>query len=208
VVMINSAMGKQQDEYEKAQLILLQKGSEKAFGEIYKRYKGPLSKYCFMLTKNMERTSDIVQQVFISVWTNRSGIDPELPFASYLFTMAKNRIRNYFRDLANSQKLSDEWVKASQWNENTTEDIVAYNEFEAHVKLAVESLPERKREVFIMSKFQGKSYDEIANVVGLSRHTIKNQLVESTRLVRQYLVANADINLPILFYISFNILFA
>jgi RNA polymerase sigma-70 factor, ECF subfamily len=201
-------MSRQQDEHEKAQLILLQKGSEKAFGEIYKRYKEPLSQYCFMLTKNMERTSDIVQQVFISIWTNRTGINPELPFASYLFTLAKNRVRNYFRDLANSQKLCDEWVKASQWMENTTEDIVAYNEFELHVKLALENLTESKREVFIMSKFQGKSYDEIANVVGLSRHTIKNQLVESSRLVKQYLVANADINLPLLFYLSFNILFA
>ena len=78
---------------------LLIQNDEAAFSELYIRYKDKLYYFCLNLLKSAEEANDIVQEIFIRIWESRNFINPELSLSSFLYTMARNRILNYFRDM-------------------------------------------------------------------------------------------------------------
>ena len=194
------------DATQKELIIQLRNGSEKAFAQLYKQYKTPVFRYCVMLTKSEELASEMVQQIFISLWLSHKRIDPEESFASYLFTIAKNKVFNYFRDVSRDASMRNTWIQNAELFEDTTERTVMFHECSFHLTKAIERLPDRKKAVFMLSRMEGKSYDEMAEVLGISKNTIKNHLVEATKLVKQYLLVNAGISLPIYLIASLNII--
>ncbi len=186
-----------QNDQEKALLISLKTGSEEAFTILYKKYREPVYNYCLLLTKSEPIAKDIVQQVFIAVWLKCKTVNSELPFGPFLFAIAKNRIKNYFRNLSRHRLLRENWLRTCCSSENTTESILAGNETRLVLSKAIASLSQQRRVVFTMSRIQGKSNEEIAIVMGLSKNTIKNHLAESVRQIKQYLSLHSDIQLSI-----------
>lgn len=179
---------------------LLVKGSEKAFYEIYRKYYKALYNYCLSVTKDAEATTDIVQLVFISVWKNHTNVNPELSFTAYLFTIVRNKINNYFRELKYNKTLQEGWLKTLVTADNCTEETVIFNDYAEHLQTAIKALPEQKRNIFTLSRINGKSNDEIATITGLSKHTVKNHLSESTKIIRQFLLVHSDIYASILIF--------
>ena len=168
-------------------LASLKKGNRAAFEAIFDLYENRLYYFVFSITKSEYATEEILQEVFIKIWTKKETIDPKRSFESFIFTIAKNLTYNYLRNIANQQSLKEEyWKNISSLNEET-KDSILLAEYEDIVHDILQQIPTQKRSIYILSKQQGKSNKEIADILGITQKTVKNHLWKTLQIIRAQL---------------------
>lgn len=160
-------------------------GNEEAFEKLYVQYKPVLCKFIQTFINDSTLTDDIVQEVFVAVWLNRKNIDPEKSFTSYLMTSARNKVYDFFKETAkNRQMIEQRWLNFTKSRNNTEEALIAL-ELDELVNLALKQLSSRKRVIFELGKLKGKSHNEIAEELGISKNTVKNHMVDSLKYLKE-----------------------
>ncbi len=171
-------------------LLLLKKSDEAAFKKIYELYSSRLSGYLLKLLKSETLVQEVLQDVFLKTWHNRQNIDTEKSFRSYLFRIAENLVYDLFRKAARDKKLKAEIISnASEYCEHVEEQMFAKENLHL-LQNAVDALPPQRRQVFRLCKMEGKSYDEVNKLLGISTSTISDHIVKATKFLRAYLDIN------------------
>ena len=157
------------------------KGSYLDFCHLYDTYAGHLYDYIYKLLKSKESAADILQETFITVWQNRSKINVELSFKSFLFTIARNRIYNEFRWRINNPLISDyvDYLNDAKLSENSVEKKIDFDEFNTRLQKAKEKLTPRQREIFEKNKELGLPISEISEELNIAEQTARNQLSQA-----------------------------
>jgi RNA polymerase sigma-70 factor (ECF subfamily) len=138
-------------------------------------------------TKSQEDSEEIVQDVFVNLWTNREKIKQENTLCSLLFIMTKHHVINAFRAKIN-QPIYEIYVEHNnKMSVNETHQYLEYQEFVMNLKKAIGALPITQQKVITLSKMQQLSNREIAEKLSLSEQTIKNQLSLGLKMLRQEL---------------------
>ena len=137
--------------------------------------------------KDLDTAKEITHDVFINLWEKRNEVDSEKPLRSYLFTSVRNRCLNYIRDHKKFDKTEDisKSPGYSQLAENV--DPVEMMELEERINLAIDSLPEKCREIFIMNRFKDLKYAEIARELDISVKTVEGQMSRALKTLREKL---------------------
>jgi RNA polymerase sigma-70 factor (ECF subfamily) len=165
----------------------LKNGSQKAFDSIYQMYTKRLYYYSLQFTKSREDSEEIVQDVFIKLWTNREKIKQENTLCSLLFIMIKHHVINAFRAKIN-QPIYEIYVNHNEeMSVNDAHQRVEYQDFVVKFKKAIKNLPATQRKVITLSKIQQLSNREIAEKLSLSGQTVKNQLSIGLKMLKQEL---------------------
>ena len=165
-------------------LLSLKKGDEEAFRKILEDYNDKLYYFIFSIAKSDYVSEEILQEVFIRVWTHRKSIDVSRSFDSFIYTIARNLTYNFLRNVANRESLKRELWKNITYFNKETEDTLLLNEYQEIVDDILSNLPKQKRSIFILSKREGKSNQEIADLLGISPKTVKNHLWKTLQLVK------------------------
>lgn len=156
-------------------------------------YQKKLFYFVFSFTKSEYATEEILQEVFIKIWAIRDTIDPSCSFNSFIYTIARNHTYNYLRSVANRESLKQElWGNLRCYNAQT-ENTILFNEYEDIVNNILDSLPLKKRHIFILSKQQGKNNQEIADLLGISKKTVKNHLWKTLKHIRTQLQPHIEV---------------
>lgn len=173
----------------------LSKGNLLAFNTLFKEYSGRLYRFAIGYLKSKEEAEELVQEVFTIIWEKRAALKEELSFRSFLFTIAFNIIRKYFRNRA----YLSEYLKSgiSDEHDMQTSDKISYNSLNKYIAELVNQLPERRREIFKKSRFEGQSIKEIAEELNISHKTVENQLTDALKFIRTNL--NKE-SLPVLLF--------
>ncbi len=160
-------------------------GDIKAFDDIYFSYNHKLQKFIFSLAKVKPDTEDLVQEVFIKIWANRSRIRNIASFDNYIFTIAYNTTISHLREKAKDFKYV-EYVKSVQIEIGEVQPSEEINEDDLgeQLRLLIEKMPSRQREVFKMKHFQDCSYKEIAENLNISVNTVENHIVKAHKHLR------------------------
>lgn len=187
-----------QDISEKTLLIKLIEGDSEAFEKIYFLYYKSLSEYAFRLTKSRFITEEIIQEVFLKIWINKESLTNVISIRSYLFFMVKNRGLNYLRDLVEHEDLSEEWWHDLLQSKTETDHYVISKDFTHLIDNIVESLPQQRREVYKLSRQEGKRSSEIAKQLGLTTKTVENHLWMALRAIKRNLEPHLDITMIVL----------
>ncbi|HCC52396.1 MAG TPA: RNA polymerase sigma-70 factor [Porphyromonadaceae bacterium] len=154
----------------------LKQGSHKAFDRIYQMYSKRLYAYSLQFTKSPEEAEDIVQDVFVKIWTNRDHIRQNETLRSLLFIMAKHHLINAYRSRLN-HPVYEEYVKYTETlSADDAHYNLEYNEFAQYVRSTIRTLPPTQQKVIVLSRMQQLSNKEIAEKLSLSKQTVKNQL--------------------------------
>lgn len=174
-------------------------GDQAAFKEIFYRYKDKLFSYCFRFTKSESAAEEIVQDVLLKIWIDRERIDPELSFNSYLYTITKNYSLNFLKKAAADVSLREKLFRYFDQYHQEPEDQLIFKDLSNVTKEAISLLPPQRRIIYEMSREQAMNYQEIADRLGISKNTVRNQLVQALKFIRSYLHSHAEIGLYLIF---------
>ncbi len=172
---------------EKAILKSLSQGSELAFGQLYALYSARLFGNLLKITKSETVARELLQDVFIKIWDNRQSIDPDKSFRSYLFKIAENKIYDFLRKTVRDKKLYAQILAAATAQYTHIEEKLLAKENISMVQTAIGALSPQRQQVFRLCKMEGRSYEEVSTLLGISTSTISDHIVKATRSIHQYI---------------------
>lgn len=175
----------------------LQQGDELAFIEIYDLYKKPLYAFILKFVKVPSHADDLLQDLFLKIWEVRSRINSSLSFKAYLYRICRNLVYRFLKKTAESPTLLSEQMQYFVPDASANAELrLLWKQYEENIRSAIDELPPRRREIFILCR-QGKhTYDDVANQLGISRNTVKEHMVLSMKSISSYLKLKG-IELPI-----------
>ncbi|WP_374164003.1 RNA polymerase sigma factor [Arcticibacter sp. MXS-1] len=182
---------------EKELVGLLQQGHEGSLRVLYDMHIKKLHYFVLRTAKVRELAEDVVQDVFVKIWENRSQLDPDQSFRSFLYTVARNHLLNLLKRLQHESGILDEIRRHASASENTTELQVDYSESNVLLIEAISRLPQQCKEIFVRCKMQGLSYRQVASELNITEGTVNSQMVKALRSIRQYIGLKATILLLI-----------
>ena len=164
----------------------LKGGRREAFDFIYAKYSKMLLPKMQRMIKIPEIVDELLQDVFLKVWLNRTEIDLDKSFNGWIFTIAQNTIYAYYRKLALDVKMQKHVLETFAEFYNQTEDYIFNKERISLLNAAIDKLPNQRKEIFKLCRIEGKTYQEAAEILSLSPSTISNQLVSATKYIKRY----------------------
>lgn len=186
---------------EKELFTRMSQGDEAAFTEIFYHYTQRIYTYILHKTKSPETAEEIVQEVFIKIWKTRENFSNVQNYESFLFTMASNKLIDFFRRMAHQEKLKKEVWSTIQETSNVTIEELDFRHSQELINLAVEQLSPQRKKIFLLNKEQGLTRQEIADLLGLSFSTVNNHLNEAVRLVKEQLEKTPGTSLAVLLFL-------
>ena len=154
----------------------LRDGDSLAFELLFLQYSSKLYYFVNKYLNLKEESEEIVQDVFLNLWKHRKEIRSEDAFKSYIFKIALNNIRNYFKKKQVQEKHKQ--IIAQEYLFEGQPDLEE-SDYEAVIKQVdklIEQLPEKRREIFLLSRKEGLDISEIAKYLNISESTVKNQI--------------------------------
>ena len=164
----------------------MKRGKEYAFDFFFNYYYPGLCVYSQkMISISEQEAKDLVQDVFVKFWNDREKSDIQFSIRSYLFVSVKNKRYDFLRKKNRSLKLQE----ISNEHDISDESFETYvlSELESLFNKSLEKLPERCREVFELSRFQGLKNREIAVKLNLSEKTVENQITKALHILKEEL---------------------
>lgn len=182
---------------EKELLIRLKSGEQHAFVLLYDKYSRRIYQNTLRVIKIPEIAEELLQDTFVRIWEKKQYIDPEKSFQAYLFRIAQNLAYDHFRQIAKDQKLSEQLLTLVE-EYNPLDELIETKQSITLLNSALKNLPVKRREVFTLCKLEGRSYQEVSSLLGISESTINDHIVKATKSLKQYFVQSREISLTIL----------
>ncbi len=165
----------------------LKNGNKEVFEEIYRLYYIPLCNYCSFYVGPMEDAEEIVQNLFLHLWVKRSEIHIRISLQSYLHRSVKNEALNYLHHQKLKQKYVAQKIKLNGNSFPSVQHTLENEELEILIRRSILKLPENRRKIFEMSRFEGLKYTEIAKKLSVSVKTVETQMGRSLKVLREAL---------------------
>jgi RNA polymerase sigma-70 factor (ECF subfamily) len=170
---------------EKELLEKLRKGDSFAFEVLFYKYRNRIKGFAVKMIPSKIDSEEILQEVFVKLWLTKEAINPEKDFQSYLFSITKNLILDHLKSAVNRKLyFIGELFQTDLLEENTAEDLISHEAQEKLLEL-IDEIPERRREIFRLSRFEGLSYKQIAEKLHISENTVDSQIRNALAFLRK-----------------------
>ena len=178
-------------------LSAIQRGDQKAFDALFRRYYPVLCAYGHRFV-DLEDAEEIVQDSLLWIWENRENLFIETSLSSYLFKMIYRKALNKLAHIDATQRADTRFYEEMQEMLQDT-DLYQVEELTQRIKDAIATLPESYREAFVMHRFRDMSYKEIAEILGVSPKTVDYRIQQALKQLRIDLKDYLPLLLSILF---------
>lgn len=165
-------------------------GDEQAFKLLYNQNFSRIAKYTYKMCKSEAITEEIVQDVFLKLWLNRSALTEVQHIQAYLFSIARNKTIDFLRRLARETNIMETLITQQAVPRYLVDDKLNEDALLMLINQALNGLCVQKRKIFELSKLQGFSHDEIAEKLRLSKSTVKNHLSETLKYLKTHILHN------------------
>lgn len=161
-------------------------GCTDSFERLFKTYCRPLVNFTCRYVGDVQIAENLVQNVFVRVWTKRDQLDPSANIKAYLYTAAKNEALKHLRHL---RVVTGNAADVERLNKpvKSPEKKLGEDELAAAVEAAVARLPEKSRSIFSMSKYDNLTYAEIAEIENISKKTVETHMGRALKSLRKQL---------------------
>jgi len=166
----------------------IKKGDIKAFETLFREYYNPLSNFALRFVNDPDTAEEIVQDFFYHLWKNKESINITGSLKSYLYSAVKNFSLKYLDKQAVRRRYAERILSetTTEANESFEPELEA-RELKKEIDKALETLPERSREIFRLSRFEGLKYREIAEKLSVSVKTVEADMTRTLRILRKNL---------------------
>jgi len=160
--------------------------SEQAFRELFEGKYNQLEWYAFGIVRERDTARDLVNDAFLQLWQRRDSLPPDRDPVAWLKTTIHNRALNHLR---NNRKFHPDLEAVLQENHNASSfnDPVDFRQLQNTVRKAIDKMPDRVREVFLLSRNDNLKYQEIADRLGISVKTVEVQMGKALKILREHL---------------------
>lgn len=156
------------------------------FQKVFEQYYNPLCNYAFSFVNDLSLSEDIVQETFVKIWERKQDIISSEGVRFYLFTAVRNNCLTHLQKEKkvpivelNDYDAADEQIPVHQ-------EVNVETDYRSHLAAAMDQLPPKCREVFMLSRMSKQSYKEIADTLGVSIKTVENQIGKALKILRAY----------------------
>ena len=172
---------------EKTLLKRMAEGDEISFSKIYEAYRELLYRFILRFVKSPDLADDLTQEIFIRIWEIRKEMEKVDSFQAYLFMTGRNHTLNFLKKISKENAGKAEIMRHYKPVPKMADDELLSAEYRQFIQIVLDSLPAQTREIFRLSREQYKSYDEVAALLGISRHAVKKHMVRSHKKFRDLL---------------------
>ena len=173
----------------------LQRSDHEAYAALFKATYDALFRYAWTFTRNEEAAYDVLQDVYLKLWQVRTRVDPARSLRALLYRMVRNYALNQQRG-ARRHRLDPLEAALYEPASETFESALYARDLGRQIRVWVDEMPERRREAFTLSRYEGLTHDEIARVMGLTPKTVNNHVVLALQHLRARLRTYESIALP------------
>lgn len=176
---------------------------DKLFAEIYSKHYNELCIYAQRFLKDNDESEEIVQEIIFKLWEQREQLETVKSLRSYLYRSVHNRCINYIKHLQHKNKYSDKaWIEMKKIELEAAEE---YNnkELEEKMNIAIDGLPQRCKEVFQLSRFEGKKNKEISEHLGISVKAVEANITRALTTLRENLNKYLKVEMVIIIFAYF-----
>ena len=164
----------------------LREGDRVVFEKIFREYYPLLCNHARRYIPDKSTAEEVVQDFFCKLWERRFEIQINTSFNNYLYKSVVNHCYNHFRKVETERKIID-YGDNDLSEVQTVHSTMHSNELDQQVSIALLELPEKRREIFELSRFEGLKYHEIAERLNISVKTVETQMTRSLEFLRKYL---------------------
>jgi len=161
---------------DKGKIDELRRGSHQAFQDIFIAYFRNVRFFIYSFIKSENDAEELAQDVFMKIWENHQSIDTNKSFDSYLYTIARNSVFNFLKHKLVENSYKEYTYSAKTEFVSDPENILFAKEIELLIEMTVEKMPERRAEIYRLSRVKGLKNEEIAKELSISKKTVENQL--------------------------------
>lgn len=170
----------------------IRKGDEVAFSRLFDGYYTALCFFAAKYLRDLDLSRSLVQQVFVDLWVKREKTGVTSSVKSYLYQSVKNRCIDYLRKEKSTSEISE---IVENINQTPFRDLVEEAELNDRINASINQLPEKCREIFLLCRFEGLKYAEIAKKLNISVKTVEMQMGIALKKLRENLSDYQMINL-------------
>jgi RNA polymerase sigma-70 factor (family 1) len=162
----------------------IQKGENAALAELYNRHWQLLFMSAFNIVKDKELCEDIIQDVFMSVWHNREKLEINISLKGYLYACTRYQV--YYQIRKNKDKINVEFFNDldNRLQYATPETELMHTELVQQINTIIETLPEKCKLVYLLSREEQFSHKEIAERLNISTKTVENHITKALQTIR------------------------
>lgn len=181
-------------------ILRLRAGDDSCFKEIYELYHFKV--FCFVkkYTAQLADSEDVTQNVFIHLWKYRAKLDPNVTLEAILFKSSKQEISKWYKKQNRIFSVEDDQlIKELDSAAEPDEDISSQLE---KIEYLLNKIPEKRRKIFSLHKFEDRSYKEIAVEMNMSPSAVANQISKTLQFLKKNSVKNHELYWFALFFLS------
>jgi RNA polymerase sigma-70 factor, ECF subfamily len=172
---------------------IVQAGDYSPASEIYDRYSARIYNFAFRFLKNAEAAEDATQEVFVKMMKHANQFQGDAKLSTWLFSITANWCRDYLRKADNKAKDSDDvLLTLPASGELSPERNLERREDQLRIQRALGALTPEQREAILLSRYQGLSYAEIAQIAGCSEGAVKTRVFRAMETLKRALTAEAS----------------
>ena len=150
------------------------------FSEVYIKYYCKLLRFASEFVNDVQEAENLVQDAFLGLWKSKDELERINNMNAYMFRLVRNRCLDYLKHKAKEQEYAKGVMQTVDYRlsalDSFNETGIFMGDLEKDVAEAIDALPPRCREIFVMSRYQGKKYREIAEAMGISENTVEIQM--------------------------------
>jgi len=163
----------------------LKRDDKVALDELFGYYYPRLYQFSKSILKIDNEIDDILQEVFVKIWLNRQKIGNAETFNAYIFTITKNEVLNLIRKNLRDHTFRDQLFLRSVAEEYQPENQLEFEEIKAGIDQIVAKLPEKRQQIFILSRTNGLSNKEISAQLNISEKTIEDHITHAIKQIKR-----------------------
>lgn len=166
----------------------VKKGDEKSFELLFKKYYMPLARFAWRYVNSKAIAEELVQDLFTTLWEKREEWDDRKgTVRSYLYKSVQNLSLNHQKHQRVKNEYDQQWMEQKENPEMEFRDEYREQQIRKAVAKAIEELPERSKMIYKLHRYDGLTYPEIAEVMGISEKTVESQMTRTLKILRERL---------------------
>ncbi len=183
---------------EKELLLLIAKGDESAFSQLFEHYKNRIYSIAFKLAKSKLTAEEIVQDVFLKIWLKRTDLFEIQNFSAYLSVVTRNDVYKVLKEISRNYKIRLLKDKDQSLANTDTTNLIEEKEYKALLQKAIGRLPNQQKQVYHLIKEQGLRRDEVSDQLQIQPETVKYHLAQAMKNIRAFCLLHLTVFIGVL----------